>query len=290
MRPQSRCLVRVAGSAAALLFGACYATHHYGRVRETRDAGSGRSLVASLAVVAGEVLVHRAEPGVLYDLDIRYCRTHFAPKIAQEIAGEGAHLKAGLKRRQRPGDTSPARDEHNKVTLALSAETPTDLALDLGVGRHLADLGGLRLRKLRITSGKGSMTVSFDRPLLTELEELRITGGPGRLILRRLGNASPQAMTLSVASGVFEIDLGGEWRRDADIDLQVALGDVSLRLPRALNVELHAPERDEGDLRLPEFLRDDAGVYRGPGYRRAGPRIAVHIADGLGFVEAVIED
>jgi len=132
--------VCMAGLSAGLLLGACYTTHHYGRVRETRDIAQMRSLTASLAVVAGEVRVRRAEPGVLYDLDLRYCRTHFAPKIKQEIAGEGARLDAGLRRRRRPGDDSPVRDERNEVFLALSADTPTDLSLNLGAGRDLADL------------------------------------------------------------------------------------------------------------------------------------------------------
>ncbi|PYS97156.1 MAG: hypothetical protein DMF50_01690 [Acidobacteria bacterium] len=268
-----------------LFLCACYTTHHYSELEEGLDAGSTTAFAASLQVVACDLAVHRAAPGRLYDLDLTYCRTHFAPRVIKAMEGSTAVLRIGLRRRER-GEAAPAGDERNALDVGLAPDHPLDLSLDLGAGRHTADLGGLMLSRLALATGAGTARVAFDDPLAGDLAAFTVSGGPGRLTIARLGNASPATFALLAGDGDFEIDLRGAWHGEAGIQVSVSLGDVTLLVPRTLGVQMSVRDGGPAELVLPEFTRDEQGTYRSPSYPDARHHVAIEIGPGLGRVEA----
>ena len=275
--------------AAAALAAACYATHHRSAISETLETGAATTLAVRLEVPAGEATVRPAAPGHLYDYGITYCRTHFAPRVSRRTEAGAASLDLGLKRRRRPGEPAAPGEERNLVDLALGADRPIDLSLDLGAGRHHADLGGLLLERLSILAEGGEVSVDFERPLEGELRVVAVQGALGMVRVRRLGNASPGLFTLAAGAGTYEIDLGGAWKRDAILRLDVRQGDVVLRAPRGLTLEIATGARDAEDLVLPEFDRMEPGRYaRGPQHP-GRPRVVVEAAAGLGTLEVILE-
>jgi hypothetical protein len=275
--------------AAAILCAACYATHRRSAISEGLPADAAASLAVRLEVPAGEVTLRPGRPGRLYDVDLVYCRTHFTPRLSRRAEAGAVALALALARRRRPDGRAPAGEEPNRVVLGLGPDRGLDLTLDLGPGRHHADLGGLRLRGLVLRSEGGTTTVDFERPVAGDLPAISLEGGPGRVRVRRLGNASPGLFTLGGGTGEFEIDLDGSFRRDAMLRLDVRLGDVMLRAPRALALEIDTGERDAADLRLPEFDRTGPGRYvRGPA-RPGAPRVSVRVGPGIGAFGVVLE-
>jgi hypothetical protein len=276
------------GAVAVLLSAlpACYATHHESVLREGRETGTARSLVARVEIASGDVAIHRAAPGLLYDLRLAYCRTHFSPRLARNPSGDDATLRVGLKRRRRAGETATPLNDHNALDLGLGVDRPIDLALDLGAGRHRADLGGLPLARLDVSTGAGSATLGFDAPLPGDLRAIAVNAGPGGLTITGLGNASPESVVLQAGEGEIEVDLHGLWRRDASLRLDVRLGDLVLIVPSDLDVEIAVDGRDPADLVLPEFVRDDRGLFRNPAIREARHHVAIAVGAGLGTVEA----
>jgi hypothetical protein len=57
------------------------------------------------------------------------------------------------------------------------------------------------------------------------------------MMLSSLGNASPKELHVQHGIGPALVDLGGMWLADADVDVQVTMGDLELRLPRTVNIE-----------------------------------------------------
>jgi len=270
----------------ALTAGGCYVTHHYRDIEEAPDLDAAGRVSVHVRVVAGEVSLRRGAPDVLYDLHLRYCRAHFAPRVSREALPDGAAVEIDLRRRPRPGERSPTGDERNLVELGLNPSLETDLTLDLGAGRHLADLGGLALRRLDVSTGAGETTLAFERPLTRDLEHFAVAAGPGGLRLRGLGHASAESVQIAAGGGEVEIELDGAWRRDGLIRLDVRLGDVMLEVPRGLGLEVRAEARDPAGLILPEFSSDGRGVYRSLTYDDAARRVTVILDRGLGIFEA----
>jgi hypothetical protein len=264
----------------------CYVTHHYRTLDDAPEMETAGPLSVRLQMVAGEVLVRKSSSDALYDLHLRYCRSHFAPLVSREPAADGGNAVAvRLRRRPGTGKSGPIGGGRNFLNMGLNPNLITDLILELAEGRHLADLGGLSLRSLDVSSGSGDLTIAFDEPLSRDLEAFRIRGGPGGVRLRGLGNASPAVMSLSAGGGTFEIDLGGEWRRDCRITLDVSLGDVTFRAPRRLGLEVQAQDRDPIGLILPGFNSEGGGVYRSQTYDDATRHITIVPGEGLGLIE-----
>ena len=280
--------VRLASAAAAvsgaLVAAGCYATHEYREIRERPAASGVAALPVRVALVSGDLHVGRAERDALYELKVRYCRSHFAPLLSHGT--EGAPLEIGLRRRPSDAPIVPAGDERNRIDLGLNPDRPVDLRLDLGAGRQVASLGGLQLAGLVVACGDGAVTVDFDEPTRGDLERIDIEAGTGGLRLLRIGNASPGGLVVRGGSGPIEIDLRGAWRRDASLQIGVTLGDVLLLVPGRLAVDLRATGRDPADLRLAGFSRDAEGRYLSPVAGRAERRLSIAVEPGIGSVEA----
>ena len=99
------------------------------------------------------------------------------------------------------------------------------------------DLGGLWLTELDAEFNKGGMVLGFSEPSREPLKHLRIEGAMGGIVLRKLGNASPQSLTVDLSMGGMDIDLRGEWRNDSDVSLSQSMGGAALQLPHGVRVE-----------------------------------------------------
>jgi hypothetical protein len=278
---------RRAAAVALLLCGvtACYATHEYREIRERPAATDSTALPARVALTAGDLRLGRGERDALYDLRLRYCRSHFAPRLTHGLPGAPS-LEVGLQRRRADAMAVPADDERNRLELGLNPDRTLDLRLDLGAGRHVASLGGLQLARLAVACGDGAVTLDFDEPTRGDLEQIAIDAGTGHLRLARLGNASPAAIVVRGGSGILELDLRGSWRRDATLQIGVRLGDVLLLVPRHLAVEVLAAGRDPADLALEGFVKDAEGRYLVPSAGDGARRVSVAVEPGIGLFEA----
>jgi hypothetical protein len=128
------------------------------------------------------------------------------------------------------------------------------------------------------------VAIDFDRPTADELRLFRATVGPGGLQVGGLGYASPDLMSLSAGGGEFAIDLGGPWDKDGVLHLDVRLGDVTLNAPGDLGLMVVVEGREPDDLILPDFVRDERGDFRSPGFEAAKRRITVRCGRGLGLL------
>ena len=269
---------------ALLTITACYSTHEFTEIREVAEAGLAETAKIRLEIAAGRSSVRRAGETVLFDLQMRYCGRHFVPVIRTETQAEPAVLRAGLKRIATEGEQPPPGSERNDVTLLVGSAVPVDLSLVLGAGQNISDLGGLRLSRLDVATDAGATTISFMEPLVERPGAFLLSGGPGRLTVRRLGNASPEQFLLSAIGGEFVLDLSGAWKGQPYLQLDVRIGDLLLLLPRGPGVELTIKGRDPSSLVLPEFRLED-GVYLRPGTEGA-PVLSIRVSEGLGSVEA----
>lgn len=233
--------------------------------------------------MAGEVRIDGEAGDQLYDLDLRYCQTHFEPRVTRSDSGNRASVMIGLKR-QSSDAQPPHGNERNRLDMGLTRDAPLDLVLDLGEGQHHAQLGGLRLRSLDLSTGSGRVTIDFDRPTADEMRLFRADVGPGGLRVGGLGYASPDVVRLSAGGGEVTIDLGGPWDKDGLVQLDVSLGDVTLILPANFGLKVVAGGREAGDLKLPGFAHDERGGFLSPGFDEAKRRITVRSGRGLGML------
>lgn len=142
-------------------------------------------------------------------------------------------------------------DAPNRLRLTLPPDTPIALEGAIGTGQSDLALGGLWLTAVDLELGIGEHEIGFDEPLREPLERFRLDTSLGELRVLSLGNASPATVDVSHSIGEVEIDLSGDWRRDATASVRCGIGECSVRLPRDVRVDLSRPSVLIGEVDAP---------------------------------------
>ena len=216
---------------------ACTATglsaQDWSTVTASRQLGDEREIHVHVEYGAGVLNLRPAEPGSLYRMELRYDqdviepRTHYADGI----------LEIGMDRIGR-GIRIGSRDGSGQLDLELSREVPLSLELEFGAARAELDLGGLSIRELDVETGASDTRIEVSAPNPVQLELASFQAGAANLVATGLGNLNAERIRLEAKAGKATLDFGGEWQRDAEVDLALDLGAVELRFPRGLGVQL----------------------------------------------------
>jgi hypothetical protein len=113
-----------------------------------------------------------------------------------------------------------------------------NLTLEFGAVRADLDLGGLDLRGLELTTGAADARMDVSRANPSEMDRAEIKVGAAEFTARNLGNLNARYIEVKAGVGDVHLDFGGEWRRDAEVSVEMALGALELRFPRGVGVRL----------------------------------------------------
>ncbi|MCB0163806.1 MAG: protein kinase [Anaerolineae bacterium] len=124
----------------------------------------------------------------------------------------------------------PDGDTENRWDLTLG-RYPMELIITTGVVTSQLELGGLLLEELRLVTGAADYNVSFSEPNRTPMESLRFTGGGSQAKLTGLANAYTEDIIFKGGAGDYTLDFSGQLNEDLDVEIDAALGQVTLLVP-----------------------------------------------------------
>jgi hypothetical protein len=198
----------------------------------SRKIAGQDDLAVRVSYGAGRFIVGSAPAGLLYRMQLRYDEDVFEPVAAFDgrmlrlgVEGKGRNMKMG-------------KQEGGELRVELAREVPTRLALDFGAGRASLELGGLSLTDLQLHTGAAEATLDVSRPNPSSMERALLEIGAADFTARRLGNLNAKRIEVNAGVGDVTIDLTGEWRQNADVDVNMGLGSLELRFPQGLGVRL----------------------------------------------------
>jgi hypothetical protein len=119
----------------------------------------------------------------------------------------------------------------NDWDLKLS-DAPMDLTIQAGAYEGRLELGGLSLNRLTVQDGASHVDLSFAEPNQTEMSILRYETGASDVRLTGLANANFSTLTFSGGAGNYTLDFSGELQRDAVVNVESGLGNLSLIIPK----------------------------------------------------------
>lgn len=281
--PERR-VARVAAVAAlAATLAACHS--HSADAQRMRSTTSARQLQDERRVSvqveygAGRLRVAPARGDLLYRMELRYDDEQFRPVTEYDRAG--GRLKLGVESREHRGRHRGGNDQH--ATIELTPRVPLGLSLAFGAGEAEVELGGLALEEVELQTGASHTVVSFTEPNRVAARQVKIEAGAAEVRVSGLGNTRAPRFEFSGGMGETTLDFGGAWTRSAQAEINMGVGSVRLRLPRALGV------RVTRDSFLSSF--DDGGlVKRGNAwysrnYGQAQYRLDISIHAAVGSVE-----
>ena len=246
-------------------------------VTSSRQLSGESVLSVDVTYAAGDLTVRAAPRGTLYRSTLRYDANVFRPRHDYS----SGHLRIGIE-----GNEVRGRNlESGSMDLRLSPDVPLDIELGFGAAEADIDLGGLRVRQAEIATGASSTKLTVSQPNLEVCRRLDLKAGAAKLDASRLSNLNCARIQVEGGVGEVTLDFSGTLRNDIDVDVDMGLGSLTLRVPRGAGV------RVDKDGLLASFdsqgLIKRGDVYYSEGYDRAARRIHFNIDAALGSIRVV---
>jgi hypothetical protein len=273
---------RVLLSLLALAVGASGAAAQSMRPFSTYRQWHGETrLDARLDYAAGALRLAAGRPNELYRMDVLYDGERYLPVSAYDAAhgGVGLGLRASGK-----GGLRVVSGNQLRQTASVTFSPRSDLALTVTLGAVDGDLelGGLRLTDLRLEAGASRATVRFSQPNAARCRAATLTAGAAELSVLGLGNSRCDRITFEGGMGRVTLDFGGAWTSSSHVAVKMALGEVALRLPRAVGVRITLDKFLASF--EPQGLVRRGTSYLSPGYDQATRHLDIDVTTAIGGV------
>ena len=201
----------------------------------SRQLHDSSAMEVRVRYAAGKLALRAAPGPVLYRMQLNYLPEVVRPVHA--FAADKRTLRVGVEKR---GVRVPGGDQSGEMRLDLSPQVPMDLDFELGTVEADLDLSGLRIGQLRVESGASEAELRFGTHNTERMRALTLEVGAASLRASGLANANAPEVRVQAGVGGVDLDFGGAWTQDIDLDVRVALGGVTVRVPRAVGVRAEA--------------------------------------------------
>jgi len=166
-------------------------------------------------------------------------------------------------------------DEGAEVRVIVPRGQPIALEAKIGVGQSRIDLGGLWLTAVDLKLGPGEHRMEISEPLSKPLPRFDLDASMGETELRSLGNASPRETQIHQGVGEMTLDLTGAWQRDGRVEIDLGIGECSVRLPDDVAVKVERSSVGLGEARI-------RGRDRETPFPEGTPTLTVRASGGIG--------
>ncbi|MBL0179430.1 MAG: hypothetical protein IPP98_09945 [Gemmatimonadetes bacterium] len=243
-------------------------------VATSRPVGGERIVHAIVEFGAGVVHVGAAKGTDLYRMQLRYDAARNTP-VHRYDARTGT-LRLGLEGNGSAGLRVTSRAQMSqRADFDFSSTVPMTLEANLGASDATLDLGGMTLLSLTVRGGASRSTVTFATPNRGECSRADFALGAAELDVTGLANAGCAEIHVDGGVGKAELSFDGAWRRDLTADVSLAMGGLTLRIPRGTGVRLVA-SRFLSSLDAEGFTR--AGdTWTTPGFEQAKHKLTVTV-------------
>jgi hypothetical protein len=194
-------------------------------------------LAAQIEYAAGSLRLGPGEPAELYRMNLSYDNDRFIP-LSDFDATRGS-VTLGLSPAGDAGVRVVSRNQLEQIA-AVAFSPRVALALDLTLGAVDAEveLGGLRVSSLAVKTGASRSLVRFSQPNLSRCRLAEFSAGAAELTVMGLGNSRCDEIEFEGGMGKVTLDFSGTWTSSARVQVKMAVGELTLRLPRTVGVRI----------------------------------------------------
>lgn len=173
-----------------------------------------------------------------------------------------------------------------KWYLRFSNLVPISFDVELGVGNGDFDLSGLQVKDFTLSTGASDVSLSFDEPNKTDIENLSIESGVSKFTGRNLGNANFKHFRFQGGVGTYTLDFAGSITSEVDADIDVGLGIVTIVIPPDVGAKIFYEKSWISRLDCDrDFHSVSDNEYETENFDRADGRMNIRIDSGLGSIK-----
>jgi hypothetical protein len=203
----------------------------------TRQFHGEARLIADVEFGAGTLSIGPGPAGSLYRMQASYDRNRF-DAVSRWDGARGA-VTLGLRSRGEGGiRVSAGKELAQSADIRFSPQADLDLTLELGAAQSVIELGGLRLAQLSLETGASQTEVRFSQPNPVKCTRAGFSAGAAALTVRGLGNSRCEEIRFEGGVGSVMLDFSGAWPANARFEASIAVGGLTLRVPKKVGVRL----------------------------------------------------
>ena len=208
-------------------------------------------------------------------------------QVSYEIKDDEGRLRIRLKKTSRVwGDDESDNVEHRKLKLRFSDEIPISFDVELGAGRGDLNMSGLLVKDIKISTGASSVEMRCDKPNGIAAQNIEIESGVSKFTATNLCNTNFRKLKFSGGVGAYKLDFGGSLKQDANANIEVGLGSVSVSVPKSMPTRLLYDAGFFSSFDLDDdFEKQRSGVYETEDYKGGDSKLTIQIESGLGSVK-----
>lgn len=236
-----------------------------------------------LGFAAGTFEIEPGAEGALVDGTARYDLEQLAPKV--ETNGSQVQLTTGEVSAFDDLDFEfhfdfPMDEHINEWNLGLGS-APMALQINGGAFEGKAELGGLSLTRLDVSSGASDFEISFSEPNRVPMERMTINAGASSLKVEGLGNARFQQLRFQGGAGEFSLDFSGELADEAQATVEAGLASIELIIPSSVRARILV-EGTLTEVRVPTGFSRSGETYLQEG---SGPPLVIRVEMEAGALD-----
>jgi hypothetical protein len=249
---------------------------------QAQPLGKEKSLESTIRFDIGSLEVSVANQAAeLYSFDLEYDKASYKPEVRYEAdaAGEEGKFSFDLEGEHKRGVRR--HRYNNRIRLEFNNSVPLSLTVNAGVGDARLSLSGMKLSRVNLEAGVGGAKISVYEPNPIPCDYVGIKNGVGGLDAVGLGNLDFRTLEFEGGVGGANLDLTGDWKKDAEIRIKVGVGGVNVKMPRELGVRVEAERHFLSGVQLEGFTQHDS-VHYSNNYDTAKFRVSVRVETGIG--------
>ena len=166
--------------------------------------------------------------------------------------------------------------------LRVSDAVPVSFDVELGVGSGDFNLTGLQVKDFTLSAGASNVTLAFDTPNTSRIDNMTIESGVSKFDGRNLGNANFRHLRFKGGVGAYSLDFTGAMTTEVDVDVEVGLGLLTIFVPQNVGARVSYDKSWMSRIDCDEdFHESGNNEYISDNYSSAAGKMNIRIDAGL---------
>ena len=268
---------------AATLIPAAAGAQQWRTIESARQLTSTDPVKATVSFAGGKFELTPLPGKLLYQMQIHYDEQ--VADVVHQFDASNHRLTLGMSQADMGWRALHAmkKEEGGSMTVGLNPAVPMDLELELGGAEAEVELGGMRLKSLKLQVGLAGSRVNFSSPNAITMDQLSLDVGLGGVEFENLGNANAAQINISGGMDGISLDFGDRVMRDVRINADVAFGGLKIQVPSSAGVTVQA-ETKLGSFKPQGFTKVN-GAWFTPNWNEASTHVTIVANTALGGLE-----
>lgn len=253
-------------------------------IESARQLTSTSETNVKLAFAGGKFELAPLPGALLYQMQLHYDEQ--SADAVHEFSATDHRLTLGMSQANmgwRALRAMKDKEDGGSMTVGLNPAVPINLDIELGGAQADVELGGMRVKTLKLQMGLVGSKVNFSEPNQIVMDELTLDVGIGGVEIANLGNANVAQINVNGGMDGISLDFGDDVMHDVKINADVAFGGLKIQVPASVGVSIQA------DTKLssfkPEGFTKMNGAWFTPNWNEATRHVTIVANSAFGGLQ-----